>query len=86
MNAEIKIERVGQDGQGIGYDSDRNIYFVPNTVPGDRVQVSYHQSKRYRDAELVSLLEASPHRQEVPCEIFQECGGAIGCIGNTKRR
>lgn len=76
IRTEVEIQRVGQMGQGVGYDEGGNIYFVPGAVPGDRVAVECPEgAKKYRDAELVAVVRPSPERAASPCEYFQACGG-----------
>lgn len=76
MRTEVDIQKVGQQGQGVGYDPTGNIYFVPGAVPGDRVRVEFAPSaKKYRDAELVEVVQQSPDRTTPPCPYFNSCGG-----------
>ena len=76
LTATIKIERVGREGQGVGFDPDGNIYFVPKTVPGDRVCVSFtDRAGRYRDADPVEWIERSHDRQPSLCRYSEVCGG-----------
>lgn len=71
----IRIERLAYGGKGIGFHQGKAI-FVSDTVPGDLVQVSLEkEKKRYANARLLSLLEASKMRQEAPCPFFSRCGG-----------
>jgi 23S rRNA (uracil1939-C5)-methyltransferase len=72
----IQIEHIGLMGQGVGYDAGGNIYFVPGSVPGDKVEIDFdHTAKRYRDARLLSIIEPSPHRKSSGCPVFGICGG-----------
>lgn len=76
MKEELKIERVGLEGQGVGYDQNGNIYFVPGAVPGDTVHIQYEETqKKYRDAELLEVTSPSLERQDPQCSYFGECGG-----------
>jgi 23S rRNA (uracil1939-C5)-methyltransferase len=76
METQIEITRMGLEGQGVGYDGEGNIYFVPGALIGDRVRVSTREEKKkYRDAEIVELVEPTGKRVEAPCEYFQQCGG-----------
>ncbi len=72
---EIEIKRVGLEGQGVGYDEEGNIYFVPRTLPGDQVRVSFNTLKKYRDTELLEVLATSSQTVESPCQYFHQCGG-----------
>ncbi len=76
LSSEIQIDKVGREGQGVGFDPEGNIYFVPGTVPGDRVRVVYSdRSPRYRDAEAVEWLLRSPDREPSRCRFSEKCGG-----------
>lgn len=76
MELQIEISRMGLEGQGVGYDSEGNIYFVPGTLVGDLVKIKTNGSaKRYRDAELLEVIEPAGLRVEPRCEFFQKCGG-----------
>jgi len=76
MIAQISIERIGLEGQGVGYDVDKNIYFVPGGLPGDQVEVEYAENaRRYRDARLLRVVTPSPQRKTPVCEYFKKCGG-----------
>lgn len=76
MIKEIVISRMGLEGQGVGYDSDQNIYFVPQALVGDTVKIEVPDTqKRYRDARLLEVLKPSPQRINPSCQYFQKCGG-----------
>ena len=75
MEQVVQIERVGREGQGVGSDSEGNLYFVPGALPGDRVRVLYRSEKRYRESELVEVLEPSTERKDPECVYFGTCGG-----------
>ena len=52
------------------------VLFVPFAAPGDRLLVEItDQEKRHVRARIVEILEPSPHRREVRCRHFQDCGG-----------
>jgi len=52
------------------------VVMVPFTLPGERVRVRvFRNHKNYSEADLVSVLHASPHRVEPRCALFGECGG-----------
>lgn len=75
MLTQIHIDRTGLEGQGVGFDSDKNIYFVEGALPGDTVVVESESTKRYRDARLVQVVIPSPDRITPCCPHFQVCGG-----------
>jgi 23S rRNA (uracil1939-C5)-methyltransferase len=73
--AEIEIERIGGQGDGIGLLEGRPVY-VPATVPGDRLSVRIVTSKGDGLAgEAIELLAPGPTRVEPPCPHFGRCGG-----------
>ncbi len=69
------IERMGGQGHGVlTHDGVR--YYVPFTVPGDRVAAKVGEERGDGYAAHVSVLEAEgPDRVEPPCRHFQACGG-----------
>jgi 23S rRNA (uracil1939-C5)-methyltransferase len=76
MNLTISIDKLGLDGQGVGFDLNKNIYFVKGAYPGDVVEIQPAEgNKRYKDAELVKVLTKSADRIEPVCEHFNVCGG-----------
>ena len=72
---EIRIDSLSYGGSGVGRH-EGIVYFVPLSVPGDllRIQIT-NKEKRYREAMIVEIIEASPNRVEPPCPYFGECGG-----------
>ncbi|MCQ2252826.1 MAG: 23S rRNA (uracil(1939)-C(5))-methyltransferase RlmD [Bacteroidales bacterium] len=71
----IKIESIGEDGDGIGLQGKFKIY-VPNTMPGDKVKVRIEDcGKTYAHACLERLIEKSPMRIKPVCEYVLRCGG-----------
>ena len=76
IETQIEITRMGLEGQGVGYDLEGNIYFVPGALVGDKVKVkTKEERKKYRDAEIVELVEPTGKRIEPVCKYFQKCGG-----------
>lgn len=72
---QIKIKRLGINGEGIGYYK-RLIIFVPRTLPGEDVQVRVTKaSPKFAEAELIKIIKVSPDRIEPPCEFYDRCGG-----------
>lgn len=69
------IETLTNLGQGIAR-VDGWVVMVPFAHPGEKVVARvYRNHKNYSDAELVQVLEASPHRVEPRCPLFGQCGG-----------
>lgn len=72
---QVQISAMANGGQALGrYEGQ--IIFVPGAIPGETVRARIVQAhKRWSQAELVSVLEASPHRIEPPCAYYGRCGG-----------
>lgn len=52
------------------------VIMVPNVIPGEIVRVSvFRNHKNYSEADLVQVLESSPHRVEPRCSLAGVCGG-----------
>jgi 23S rRNA (uracil1939-C5)-methyltransferase/tRNA (uracil-5-)-methyltransferase len=52
------------------------VVMVPFALPGEKVLARVHANyKTYSEADLVRVLEPSPHRITPPCPLFGKCGG-----------
>lgn len=72
---EVKIEKFDNQGRGICY-VDSKITFVPNTLPGEIVNIKItKESKKYNEAIVTDYLSVSKNRVESPCPYFSICGG-----------
>jgi 23S rRNA (uracil1939-C5)-methyltransferase len=72
---ELTIADLNHEGEGVGRWQGR-VVFVPDTVPGDRVQVRLVRVKpQYAQGKLHQLLESSPHRVRPACIVADKCGG-----------
>lgn len=73
---ELKIESIIPGGEGLARHPEGFVVFVPDTAPGERVEVEYTETqKQWRRARVVSIIEASPNRREAPCPHYGVCGG-----------
>lgn len=71
----LEIHDVAFGGKGVARH-DGKVYFIPFTIPGEKVTARVlRQKKNFAEAELVSVETASPDRVEAPCPYFGECGG-----------
>lgn len=76
MDVDVRIERMGTGGVGVGALPDGRVIFVPRTAPGDLATVRVlREKKRFATGLLVDLLEVSPERTPPPCPRYGECGG-----------
>ena len=72
---QLGIDALAYGGSGVGRLEGKAV-FVPFAAPGDQIRCRVvRQHKRYAEAELVELLEASPQRRASPCPVFGDCGG-----------
>ncbi|MCF6312296.1 MAG: class I SAM-dependent RNA methyltransferase [Verrucomicrobiales bacterium] len=72
---EIDIESLTNLGQGLGR-IDGWVVFVPFSLPGERVLARiFRNHKAHSEADLIEVLQPSPHRVEARCELFGLCGG-----------
>jgi 23S rRNA (uracil1939-C5)-methyltransferase len=72
---EATITDLSHDGRGVAR-IDNKATFVSGALPGERVLLKYRKRHRnYDDAEIVSVIEASPDRVEPKCRHFGQCSG-----------
>ena len=73
--AELQIHDVAFGGKGVARDGGKAV-FVPFTIDGERVSARIvREKKQFAEAELLEVLESSPHRVTAPCPYFGRCGG-----------
>ncbi len=62
-------------GKTLGKMNGKNVFF-PFAIPGEKLEISItEQNKDYDNAELVKVIEPSPHRVQAPCRYYGKCGG-----------
>ena len=72
---ELRITDVAFGGAGVARH-DGKVYFVPFSAPGDLVRARASRNRRkFAEAEIVEIAEASPDRVSPPCPWFGRCGG-----------
>lgn len=72
---ELSIHDLNSDGAGVGRYDDQ-VVFVPDAVPGDRLEVRITQMKRkFAFGKLQSILEPGGDRRRPPCIVADKCGG-----------
>ena len=73
--AVLRIDRLGERGDGIGRLDGRPVY-VAGALPGELVRIG--PGRKRGDgiaADLLELIEPAPGRQAPPCRHFAACGG-----------
>ena len=71
----VRIEAVAAEGKSLAH-IDGKVLFVPQTIPGDVVDVQVGRVRSgYMEGRMVRLVEPSPDRIEPFCEHFGICGG-----------
>jgi 23S rRNA (uracil1939-C5)-methyltransferase len=72
---ELKIQDVAFGGKGVARDEGKAV-FVPFTIDSERITAEIvREKKQFAEAELLELLESSPHRVVPECPYFGRCGG-----------
>ncbi|HAA46301.1 MAG: 23S rRNA 5-methyluridine methyltransferase [Halomonas sp. 54_146] len=72
----LVIERLAHDGRGVAHAASGKTVFVDQALPGERVEVAIHLTrKRFDEAHIKSLLTTSEQRVAPPCPHFGHCGG-----------
>lgn len=62
-------------GKSLGKIDGKNV-FVPYAIPGEKLEIQITENnKDYDNAEIVEILEKSPHRITPPCHYYGKCGG-----------
>lgn len=71
---KVKIERMGINGEGIGYLNKQPI-FVEGALVGEMVDVKItDRQKRYSKAQLIKVLHKSEDRKNKECKYANACG------------
>ena len=72
---KVEIVKLDDFGRGICFVNDK-VTFVPNTLPGDIVNIKIiKENKKYNEAILIDLVKSSSKRIDAPCPYFGICGG-----------
>ena len=72
---KVVIDRFDDLGRGIAYVGDK-ITFIPNTIPGDTVDITItKETKKYNIAKVDKYIKLSSRRIKPKCPYFDICGG-----------
>ena len=74
---ELQIQDVAFGGKGVAR-TDGKAVFVPYVIDGESVSASItREHKKFLEAQLETIVTASPHRVEPRCPYFGRCGGCV---------
>ncbi|CAM3324728.1 TRAM domain-containing protein [Halomonas lysinitropha] len=72
----LDVRGLAHDGRGVARTIQGKTVFIEGALPGERVKVAVHRTrKRFDEAHVRELLLASPERVAPPCPHFERCGG-----------
>lgn len=72
---EVTIESLSHEGRGLCHHNGK-VVFVFAALPGERVSIQINKTtKKFSEATVLEIIEASPHRIEPRCPYFSVCGG-----------
>ncbi|MDT8880488.1 TRAM domain-containing protein [Halomonas saccharevitans] len=72
----LEIQGLAHDGRGVARSPEGKTVFVDGALPGERVRVAVHLTrKRFDEAHVRELVTSSPERVAPPCPHFGRCGG-----------
>lgn len=72
---QLEIEKLIYGGAGLAR-KDGQVYFVPKTAPGEKVEAEIRKAKsNFSKTKMTRLVEASPLRVQAHCQYFEKCGG-----------
>ncbi len=70
----IKIEKMGINGEGIGYINNIPT-FVPHALVGEEVEIELiNNQPRYKIAKCIRIIKKSIHRIDSECKVSRQCG------------
>jgi len=72
----VNITGYNSDGEGVARLDDGRVVFIRSAARGDVLEVAITQElARIIRAEIVCIVSPSPHRIEVDCAVYPDCGG-----------
>ena len=76
LGMEIKIDRLGVNGEGVG-SIEGKICFVDGALPNEVVDIRILQDKhKFTRAQIASIQQKSAHRVKPECPYYGKC---VGC-------
>ncbi|MEM0970723.1 MAG: TRAM domain-containing protein, partial [Verrucomicrobiota bacterium] len=72
---ELRVDTLTNLGAGLGR-IDGWVVMVPFSLPGERIRARvFRNQKGHSEADLMEVLDPSPHRIPATCDLFGTCGG-----------
>ena len=72
---DLFIESISHNGEGVARNEGK-VVFIPYAIPGEVVKVNIiEEKKKYSRGILRNIIRKSPHRVDVKCPHFYQCGG-----------
>ncbi len=71
----VDVDALAAEGDGVARHGNLAV-FIPQTAPGDRVEVEVTETAaRFVRARVISVLRSGPGRRAAPCPVYADCGG-----------
>ncbi|SFH79408.1 23S rRNA (uracil(1939)-C(5))-methyltransferase RlmD [Halomonas xianhensis] len=72
----IEVVRLAHDGRGVARNAEGKTLFIDRALPGERVDVAIHRSrKRYDEGHVRAWRVTSSERVDAFCPHYERCGG-----------
>lgn len=79
LGSDIDVEQNNGEAADDSSPNDQKrlwVVMIPSVIPGEIVIARvFRNHKSYSEADVVSVLQTSPHRKFPPCPVAAECGG-----------
>ena len=72
----VEVTGYGSEGDGISRLPDGRVAFIRHAARGDILEIELSEEKaRSTRGEIVRIVSLSPHRIDIDCDAYPECGG-----------
>lgn len=74
---QVRVDKIVAGGAGLARMEDGRVVFVPSVLADEVVEIELAETRRdFASANLVRVVQPSPHRREPPCpHVASGCGG-----------
>ncbi len=84
---KLRVEKMGINGEGIGYDVKKRPVFIEGALQGEEVEVEITDKQaKYARAKLLRVLKKSNDRREPECKFHKKCGACSLMHVNYERQ